>query len=192
MSDNKNALNVYLRDLYNIPVLTREEEYELADQIQNKRSKKALDKLVKHNLRIVVWLAKRESSWENSRVPIEDVIAMGNEWLLYAARRWRPNGKAGFIAFAKPFIRLGIKRDVAKTENIVALPIGITEKIRKMQYYERVLTQKLGRAPTMDEVIKETGFTKKRIDTLKSILLREPVSLDAIISQNVTEDDHDD
>jgi RNA polymerase primary sigma factor len=180
MSDNKSALNVYLKEMYKYETISKEEEITLARKIQDSGDEAALDKLIKHNLRIVIWLAKRETSWDNSKVPIEDIISFGNEALFMAALKWDPNGSARFSAFAKPFIRLGIKRGVAKTENIVSLPIGITEKIRKMQYHERILLQKLGRPPRTDELAEETKFSTKRIITLKNILTREPISLDAL------------
>jgi RNA polymerase primary sigma factor len=122
-------------------------------------------------------------------VPIEDIIAFGNLYLLEAARKWKPNKTASFGAFANRFIRLGINREVARTENIISLPIGITEKVRKVQYHERILTQKLGRAPKIEEVSESTGFSTKRINTIKSILMREPISLDAILSQNITDEE---
>ena len=190
MKDTKNSLSIYLRELYKIPVLPKEQEIELAERIQQ-GDDEALEKLITHNLRLVVWFAKRQSAWDNSKVPIEDIIAFGNEYLLLAARNWKPDGSASFGAYANRFIRLGINREVAKTENIVSLPIGITEKIRKIQYNERILTQQLGRPPRVEELAEKTGFTIKRINTIKSILMREPVSLDALISQNITEDEEE-
>ena len=191
MNDKKTALNLYLKELYRYPVLTKDEEIDLARRIQDNDDHEALTKLVNHNLRIVVWLVKRESSWDNSKVPLDDIIALGNEQLFYAALKWDPNGKARFSAFAKQFISMGVRRGVAKTENIITLPVGITEKIRKLQYTERVLTQKLGRPPKTDELANETGFSAKRITTLKTILMREPVSLDALTGSNQTMEEAD-
>ena len=192
MSDNKTSLNIYLRELHKYEVLDKKEEIELARKIQQHNDQRALDKLVKHNLRIVVWLVKKETSWDNSKVPIEDIIAFGNMALFEAARKWDPDGSARFSAWAQRFIRLGVKRGVAQTENIISIPINKTEDIRKMHYCERVLTQKLGRPPKTDELSDETGFSIKRINLLKAILNREPISLDVLNGSNQATEDNDD
>ena len=86
MQSERNALSDYLRSLYNIKILEREEEEELSRKIQAGDAM-ALDKLITHNLRFVVSVIKDTPAWHHGTVPIEDLLAMGNEALLKAGKR---------------------------------------------------------------------------------------------------------
>jgi RNA polymerase primary sigma factor len=172
-------LTDYLQSLYGIPVLTNEEEYELAERIAN-GDDYALEKLIKHNLRFVVYTVSKMTAWNHSRAPQEDLIGMGNEALFKAARGWTPTNGARFATYAKPFILRGVERGLDNTENLVRIPIKVREEIRKMTYTERALTQTLGRTPTIQELSTILNKTQKRINQLKFYLLQEPSSLDAL------------
>jgi RNA polymerase primary sigma factor len=189
MSKN-DFLTDYLHSLYGIPVLTSKEEYELADRIA-KGDADALDKLVKHNLRFVVYTVRKLTAWNHSRTPQEDLIGMGNEALLKAARQWSPTNGAKFATYAKRFILRGVERGQDDTENLVRIPIKVREEIRKMTYTERALTQTLGRVPTMHELSTLLDKTPKRINQLKFYMLQEPTSLDALNLDKI-EEEHDD
>lgn len=178
MSKN-DFLTDYLQSLYGIPVLTSEEEYRLAERI-TQGDQDALERLVKHNLRFVVYTVSKMTAWHHSRAPQEDLIGMGNEALLKAASRWTPTNNARFATYAKPFILRGVERGLDNTENLVRIPIKVREEIRKMTYTERALTQTLGRTPTIQELSSLLNKPQKRINQLKFYLLQEPSSLDAL------------
>lgn len=182
-------LTDYLQSLHGVAVLDHEEEYRLADLIA-KGDALAIDKLVTHNLRFVVYTVRKLAAWNHSRVPQEDLIGFGNEGLLKAARQWKPTNGAKFATYAKPFILRAVERGLDNTENIVRIPIKVREEIRKMTYTERALTNALGRTPTNSEIASVMGKPLSRVQQLKFFLLQEPSSLDAINSDKV-EDDHD-
>jgi len=76
---------------------------------------KALDKLIKHNLRFVVYVVRKMTYWKYGKMPLEDLLAMGNEQLTIAARRWTPTNNARFATYAKSFIEKGIRREMDNT-----------------------------------------------------------------------------
>jgi RNA polymerase nonessential primary-like sigma factor len=179
-----------LQSLYGIPVLSSEEEYALSERIQG-GDERALEQLVKHNLRFVVYTVRKLTAWNHSKVPQEDLIGLGNEALLKSAMQWKPTNGAKFATYAKRFILRGVERGLDNTENLVRIPIKVREEIRKMTYTERALTQTLGRTPTVSELSNVLGKTAKRINQLKFYLIQEPTSLDAL-NLDKLEDDHDD
>jgi RNA polymerase primary sigma factor len=128
-------LTDYLQSLYGISVLDSEAEYALAECIA-RGDEEALEKLVKHNLRFVVYTVRKLTAWNHSRVPQEDLIGLGNEALLKAATQWTPSNGAKFATYAKRFIIRGVERGLDNTENLVRIPIKVREEIRKMTLKE--------------------------------------------------------
>lgn len=189
MTEKTNALTLYLRELHQFPRLSKAEEIALARRYQDHGDEDALQELIEANLRLVVWVCKRLSSWNHSKVPIEDLLALGNEQLFISARKWNPNGSAAFGAFARQFIERGVIRNAGKEENMIKIPLNVSEKLRKLKYNERILIQSLGRLPKICELSKVTGFTEPKIRELKDIMLREPSSLDALSTLNLDENE---
>ena len=181
MANDKDIKTNYLQELMriNIPVLPFEEQKALAERIQ-KGDDEALDKLVTHSLRFVLHTVSKMSCWQHSKVPHEDIIAIGNEMLIVAAKRWKPIGNIKFSAFARKFIIRGVQRELDNTANIIRLPVNIMEALKKMNYNERALSQVLGRKPTVQELATILDTTPAKIHQLKGYISREPVSLDSI------------
>jgi RNA polymerase primary sigma factor len=186
MANEKDIKTDYLQELMriNIPVLPFEEQKALAERIQ-KGDEEALDKLVTHSLRFVLHTVSKMSCWQHSKVPHEDIIAIGNEMLIVAAKRWKPIGNIKFSAFARKFIIRGVQRELDNTANIIRLPVNIMEALKKMNYNERALSQVLGRKPTVQELATILGTTPAKIHQLKGYISREPISLD-----NIEQDKH--
>ena len=105
MNDN-DLLSGYLQSLYGIEPLSTKEEHQLAKLIKQ-GDQDALGKLIKHNLRFVVYVVRGMTAWHHGKVPVEDMIAMGNEAMLTAALRWTPTNNAKFATYAKPFRAAG-------------------------------------------------------------------------------------
>ena len=183
-------LTDYLQSLYGIPVLSSADEYKLAERIAQ-GDDQALEQLVKHNLRFVVYTVRKMTAWNHSRVPQEDLIGLGNEALLKSAMQWKPTNGAKFATYAKRFIMRGVERGLDNTENLVRIPIKVREEIRKMTYTERALTQTLGREPTTLELAALLNKPVKRINQLKFYLMQEPTSLDALNLDKLEETDED-
>lgn len=186
MANDKDIKTNYLQELMriNIPVLPFEEQKALAERIQ-KGDEEALDKLVTHSLRFVLHTVSKMSCWQHSKVPHEDIIAIGNEMLIVAAKRWKPIGNIKFSAFARKFIIRGVQRELDNTANIIRLPVNIMEALKKMNYNERALSQVLGRKPTVQELATILNTTPTKIHQLKGYISREPISLD-----NIEQDKH--
>ena len=183
-------LSDYLQSLYGIEPLTTEEEHELSAKIQ-RGDERALDKLIKHNLRFVVYVVRKMTAWNHGKVPVEDMIAMGNEALLTAGRRWVPKNNARFATYAKTFIEKGVRRDLDNTANIIRLPINIMEQIKRLNYNERALFQVLGRKPKVAELATVMGVKESKIHQLQGYIMREPVSLDNIDQETFAEEHND-
>lgn len=190
MKTTRNALSDYLRSLYAIQPLTLAEEEALSEKIQN-GDPYALEKLVTHNLRFVVATIKQMPTWQHSNVPMEDLLGFGNEALMDAARKWKPKNNARFVTYAKKFIIRGVNRAVANTSNLIRLPVNWIEEIRRMKYAERLLIQELGRNPTSKELADKMGVTPKHINHVKTLLIKEPISLDVINNDYLRDNEHD-
>jgi RNA polymerase primary sigma factor len=180
MTSNTNDIKTdYLQSLYGIEPLSTKEEHALAERIQQ-GDDQALDKLVTHNLRFVSHVVTKMTAWQHGKVPMEDMLAMGNEQLLIAARRWKPTNNAKFATYAKSFILKGVRRELDNTSNIIRLPVNIAESIKKMNYNERALSQVLGRKPTVQELATILDTTVNKVHQLRGYISREPISLDNI------------
>ena len=190
MKEN-DILSDYLKALYGIEPLAVEEEHELAKKIQA-GDEHALEKLITHNLRFVVYVVRKMTAWNHGKVPVEDMVAMGNEALLTAGRRWVPKNNARFATYAKQFIEKGVRRDLDNTANIIRLPINIMEQVKKLNYTERSLSQVLGRKPKTSELATLMGVTEAKVHQLQGYISREPISLDYINQEKFTEEHLDD
>jgi DNA-directed RNA polymerase sigma subunit (sigma70/sigma32) len=184
-------LSDYLQSLYGIEPLPIEEEHRLAGLIALK-DEEALNKLVTHNLRFVVYLVRQMTAWQYGKVPIEDMIAMGNEALFKAARQWVPTNNARFATFAKSFILMDVRRDIDNTSNLIRLPVNIVEEIRRLNYHTKLMTQQLGRNPTVSELAKQMGTNEAKIYEIRSNINKEPISINNLKQENHIEESSDD
>jgi RNA polymerase primary sigma factor len=189
MTEN-DLLSNYLQALYGIEPLTIDQEHELAKRIQA-GDDGALNTLITHNLRFVVYLVRKMTAWNHGKVPVEDIIAMGNECLFLAGRSWKPKNRAKFATYAKSFILKGVRRELDNTANIIRLPINIMELVKKMNYNDRALSQILGRKPKPHELAKIMGISVAKLNQLQGYVMREPVSIDNL-NQEKLEDINDD
>lgn len=187
----KDLLSDYLQSLYGIDTLSVEEEHELARRIQE-GDEEALDKLIYHNLRFVVYVVRNMTAWQHGKMPAEDLVAMGNEALFAAAQKWIPSNNARFATFAKSFIEKGVRRDLDNTANMIRLPVNIMEQIKRLNYNTRKLAQILGREPKVPEISIMTGFSEKKINQLQNFISREPVSIHNLRQEKHIEDFNDD
>jgi len=183
-------LTDYLQSLYGVGILTTEEEHRLAYRIAE-GDQKALDKLIKHNLRFVVYVVRKMTAWKYSRMPLEDLLAMGNEQLTIAAKRWTPTNNARFATYARSFIEKGVRRELDNTANLIRLPVNIMEAVKKMSYNKRALTQVLGREPKISEIATMMGVDEERVRQIQSYLTREPVSLEHLNEERFLEEQDD-
>ena len=117
-------LTTYLQGMLNEDIggLTKEEEYSLAKRIKE-GDKGALDTLIRHNLRLVVYMLRKTTAWQHSSVPPEDLIQMGNEALILSAMQWTPTKNARFASYAGNYILRSVTRQLDNTERMIRLPL---------------------------------------------------------------------
>lgn len=185
--NDTDALTEYMQSLYGLAILPTEEEHRLAELIQA-GDESALNKLVTHNLRFVVYVTRKMTAWQYGKTSVEDLLSMGNEQLVIAARRWTPKNKARFATYARSFIEKGVRRQLDNTENIIRLPVNVMESIKKLNYTDKALSQVLGRKPKTSELATMMGITEDKVRNLQAHITSEPVSLDHINEESHVED----
>ena len=159
-SPGRSSLDIYLNDIRRYPLLSREEELELARKVRSGDAK-AQEKLVRSNLRFVVSIAKK---YVGNGVPLEDLINDGNVGLVKAAERFDPERGFKFISYAVWWIRQSILVSVSENSRMIRMPmnrVGLAQKATKVS---RALEQHLGREADAEELAKELGVTKKEIE----------------------------
>ncbi len=159
----------YLHDLDQIPQISPGEEIELARQIK-KGDKQALNKLVRSNLKFVVYIARE---YEERGLPLDELISEGNLGLMEAANRFDPERGYKFISYAVWWIRQSILRALAKYSRLVRVPINRTWVLQKMTNIVNDLEQDLGRAPALEEVAKELNIPVEELSENLSYLKHE-------------------
>jgi RNA polymerase primary sigma factor len=177
--NNDNAMKVYLRAIGRIPLLTRQQEIELATKIQ-KGDRNARALMINSNLRLVVTIAQ---DYANLGLPLLDVISEGNVGLMTAIDRFDPAKGAKLSTYASWWIRQAIKRALSNQGKTIRLPVHLGDKILKMRRVAFQMSEELGREPTDDELAEEIGIASEKISQLKSVSIR-PASLDAPVSDD--------
>lgn len=173
------GIKIYLREIGKTPLLTREEEVELADRIKVGDAE-ARSHMIKANLRLVVKIAQ---DYANYGLPLLDLISEGNIGLMKAVERFDPNKGGKLSTYAAWWIKQSIKRALANQSKTIRLPVHMVDKISKMRRVAMVLSEELGREPTDEELADEIGIDRAKLSHLKSAALR-PASLDAPISDD--------
>ncbi len=174
------SLQHYLHTIGKHPLLTREEEYELARRIRN-GDKAALDKLVNSNLRFVVSVAKK---FLNQGLSYMDLIAEGNIGLITAAKRFDERREFRFISYAVWWIRQAIQKAIAEQTNTVRLPINRSQQAQRMKRVSRLLEQKYHRKIGEEEIAEVMELDPRKMGQIRAAS-RPMVSLD----QPLYEDD---
>ena len=169
-------INKYLNEISKIPLLTAEEEAELAKQAR-KWSEEALDTLVKANLRFVVSVAKQ---YQDQGLSLNDLINEGNIGLIKAAQRFDETRGFKLISFAVWWIRQSILQAIAEQTRIIRLPLNRIGEINKLDKVQQELRQILGYEATPEELAEALEMTTENVkwvlDNQKS---RQHLSLDA-------------
>lgn len=177
--DADTAIKLYLREIGQVPLLTPQEEIELAAKIK-KGDKKAREKMIKANLRLVVKIAH---DYEGLGLPLLDLINEGNIGLMKAVERFDPAKGGKLSTYGSWWIKQSIKRALANQSKTIRLPVHLVDKISKMRRTAMKLQEELGREPTDEELGEELGITAARVAQLRTAAIR-PASLDAPIGDD--------
>lgn len=167
------ALSMYLRDIEKIPLLGRDEEYELAIRAKNGDSF-ARERLVNGNLRFVVSIAKQ---FQNRGLPLIDLISEGNIGLLTAIDKFEPDKGYHFISYAVWWIRQAILKAIGEKSRMIRLPMNKSaDLIQILQAKSKI--EKEGEDSTIENIARECGMEEQDVLELMQIA-RDVSSLDA-------------
>jgi RNA polymerase primary sigma factor len=175
-------IQMYLREIGKIPLLTAEEEVALAKR-KERGEKEAEMKLIEANLRLVVSIAKK---FIGKSLSLLDLIQEGNIGLFRAVKKFEYRKGYKFSTYATWWIRQAITRALADQSRTIRIPVHMVETINKFQQVERQLIQDLGREPLPEEIAAEMG---EEIDKVRHII---KISQDTVsLETSVGEDDED-
>ncbi len=172
--DSDTGFKIYLREIGQTPLLTIEEEIELAAKIK-KGSKEARAKMIKANLRLVVKIAH---DYANLGLPLLDLVSEGNIGLMKAVERFDPAKGGKLSTYAAWWIKQSIKRALANQAKTIRLPVHLVDKIAKIKRVSLSMSEALGREPTDEELADEVGLSAAKLSQLRTVSIR-PASLDA-------------
>ena len=178
------SVRLYLREIGKIPLLSNEEEVDLAYRIV-KGEKKAKDKMVEANMRLVVSIAKRYSG---RGLDFLDLIQEGNTGPLRAVEKFDPDKGFKFSTYATWWIRQAITRAIADQARTIRIPVHMVETINKVLRATRKLTNELNREPTVEEIAKEMGMEPEKVDYVMKIK-QDIASLDATVGRDGDDED---
>ncbi len=174
-------IKLYFNEISKIPLLTADEEKELAYAIRyGENEDRARKKLISSNLRLVISIAKK-FLW--SRLSFLDLIQEGNTWLIKAIEKFDPDKDFKFSTYATWWIKQSITKSIADMTKNVRIPVHLIDEINAYNKASQVLFQKLGREPTSKEVAAELGFPIKKIKKLEEVIFGN-VSLDAEVGDD--------
>ncbi len=176
-------VRMYLREIGKIPLLTFEEEADLAQKIVN-GDEEAKKKLAESNLRLVVSIAKK---YVGRGMLFLDLIQEGNMGLIKAVEKFDYNKGFKFSTYATWWIRQAITRAIADQARTIRIPVHMVETINKLIRTSRQLLQQNGREPTPEEIAKEMEISVDKVMEIQKIA-QDPVSLETPIGEE--EDSH--
>jgi RNA polymerase primary sigma factor len=195
----ESGVEQYLKEIQDVPLLTAEQEQQLARRMKKMSSKvvaesddakAAREQFIKANLRLVVSVAK---NYLNKGLSFLDLIEEGNLGLLRAVSRFDPRKKCRFSTYATWWIRQAIRRALVHTAKTVRVPSYMVEIIAKWKTVANEFTQKHGRKPDMHEIAEAMGIDPDSMEILKRAInasdnFSRPVSLDVMWPTNEVAD----
>ena len=179
----EDPVRMYLKEIGKVPLLTAEEEIELAKRMEA-GDEKAKQKLAEANLRLVVSIAKR---YVGRGMLFLDLIQEGNLGLIKAVEKFDYEKGYKFSTYATWWIRQAITRAIADQARTIRIPVHMVETINKLIRESRQLLQELGREPLPEEIAERMGISVERVREILKIS-QEPVSLETPIGEE--EDSH--
>ncbi len=172
-------VKMYLKDIGKVPLLSAEDEIELAKKILD-GDMEAKARLCQANLRLVVSIAKR---WANTNsLSFLDLIQEGNMGLLRAVEKFDHTKGFRFSTYATWWIKQAITRAIADQSRTIRLPVHMVETINRYSRTVRTLTQQLSREPTLEEIAEAMGLSEAKVIEIKKSAL-DPISLETPIGE---------
>ncbi len=174
-------INLYLKDIKAIPLLSAPEELALARRVR-RGDVRARKRMIQANLRLVISIAKR---YGNLGVPLADLIEEGNLGLMRAVQKFNPSRGYRFSTYAAWWIKQFVLRAIANQGKTIRIPVYMVDILSKYRKVSERLAQRLGRKPEPREVAKAMRLPLKKVEGLEE-LTATPASLDAPIGDEGT------
>jgi RNA polymerase primary sigma factor len=181
-SPHGDVLQLYLREIGQVKLLTPQEEIALAKRIR-RGDKQAREQMIKANLRLVVKIAR---DYEGMGLPLLDLINEGNIGLMKGVERFDPKKGAKLSTYASWWIKQSIKRALANQSKTIRLPVHVVDKVTHIRRAEVKLRETFDRDPTDEELAHELDLDPRRIRQYRQAS-KAPVSLDAPIGDDESE-----
>ena len=181
MSENMSVndpVRMYLKEIGKIPLLTTEEEAELAKKMAD-GDEEAHNQMVEANLRLVVSIAKR---YVGRGLPLLDLIQEGNLGLIKAVGKFDYTKGYKFSTYATWWIRQSISRALADHARTIRIPVHMVETINRVSRASHELVQELGRDPSSDEIAKKLNMPVERVEEIMRAA-QEPISLETPVGE---------
>ena len=173
------TLQLYLREIGQVKLLTPKEEIALARRIK-RGDRRAREHMIKANLRLVVKIAR---DYEGLGLPLLDLISEGNLGLMKGVERFDPRKGAKPSTYASWWIKQSIKRALANQSKTIRLPVHVVDKVAHLRRAEVKLRETLDRDPTDEELAHELQISPRRVEQYRQAA-RAPVSLDTPIGDD--------
>jgi RNA polymerase primary sigma factor len=175
--EHADTLQLYLREIGQVKLLTPQEEITLARRVR-RGDKKAREQMITANLRLVVKIAR---DYQGLGLPLLDLINEGNIGLIKGVQRFDPRKGAKLSSYAAWWIKQAIRRALSNTGKTIRLPVHVVDKLAQVRKAEARLHESLDREPTDEEIARELKLDARRIRLYRDAA-RAPVSLDSPVS----------
>lgn len=172
-------IKLYLKEIKDIPLLTAQQEVDLARRLQ-KGDKAAREQMINSNLRLVISIAKR---YTNLGIPLSDLIEEGNIGLMRGVDKFDPEKGFRFSTYAAWWIKQGISRAIIDQGKMIRVPVYLNEEIMKYRKVVEKLTHALRRRPTTAEIAKKMKVSVDKVKELDGAIAKMS-SLDAPLGEN--------
>ncbi len=188
--NDDDILQMYLKDVGKTKLLNSKEEKVLGKQIKEGnllQANIAKRKLVQANLRLVVSIAKK---YIGQGVLFMDLVQEGSLGLIKAAEKFDYSKNFKFSTYATWWIKQTIIRAISNNSRTIRIPVHMTEKIRKYKKIYTTLSFEFGREPSDLEVAQRLGLTLKQVLTIKKSIIKEPISLETPVTDDLNVGDY--
>ena len=184
MDNDNEVLSIYLAEINRIPLISHEEEYELALKAKS-GDRAAREKLLNANLRFVVSVAKK---FRGQGLPLSDLINEGNIGLITALDKFEPDKGYHFISYAVWWIRQSIMKAISEKGRAVRLPLNRSNELMQIQKAQKaIMHEKETTDPSVEDISQATGLDAKLVSDLLSVS-GEMVSFDSPVKKGEESD----
>ena len=190
IANEDDLLQMYLKDIGKIRLLSSKEEKILGKQIKEGKTSQAdiaKRKLIQANLRLVVSIAKK---YIGQGVLFMDLVQEGSLGLIKAAEKFDYSKNFKFSTYATWWIKQTIMRAISNNSRAIRIPVHMADKIRKYKKIYTMLSFELGREPTESEMAKKMNLPMKKISSIKKSIIKEPISLETPVTEDLNIGDY--